>query len=130
MTMKTVGWFAAGIGLLVCGCSNEDADQLARVGKITAAKVESLTGGNDKFLTGWQAVRGDLSDLGLDARVATRLRWDKNLADAHIEVRVKDGQVELTGTVADLAQRRRAVELAESTAGAGKVVDALEVKAP
>jgi osmotically-inducible protein OsmY len=124
------GWLTAGLGLIVCGCSNEDADHLLRVGRITAAKVEALTGGNDKLLTGWQAVRGDLSDLGLDARVATRLCWDKNLADAHIEVRAKDGQVELKGTVNDLAQRRRAVELAESTAGTGKVIDLLETKAP
>src|SRR5262249_26316806 len=112
------------------GCSNEDADHLVRVGKVTAAKVEALTGGNDKLLGGWQAVRGDLNEVGLDARVALRLRWDKSLADVRIDVQVKDGQVELKGTVHDLTQRRRAVDLAESTAGAEKVNDLLEIKTP
>lgn len=123
-------FFLAGALLATCGCSNEDAEHLMRVGKVTAAKVEALTGGNDKLLGGWQAVRGDLNEVGLDARVALRLRWDKSLADVRIEVQAKDGQVELKGTVNDLTQRRRAVDLAESTAGAEKVTDLLEIKTP
>ena len=63
----------------------------------------------------------------LDARVSARLRWDKALAGSKIQVQAKDGVVELKGPVIDLAQRRRAVELAESTAGADKVTDLLEV---
>lgn len=122
-------WLLAAL-LGLAGCSNEDAEQLVRVGKVTAAKVEALTGGPDKLLGGWQAVRGDLSELGLDARVAGRLRWDKALAGVRIEVSARDGRVELKGVVRDLEQRRRAVELAESTVGADKVSDLIEVKAP
>jgi hypothetical protein len=124
------GWLLVVPILAGLGCSNEDTEHLVRVGKVTAAKVEALTGGNDKLLGGWQAVRGDLNEVGLDARVAVRLRWDKSLADVRIEVHAKDGQVELKGVVNDLAQRRRAVDLAESTAGAEKVNDLLEIKTP
>jgi osmotically-inducible protein OsmY len=127
---KYTGWLLAWALLTGSGCSNEDADHLVRVGKVTAAKVEALTGGNDKLLGGWQAVRSDLNEVGLDARVGIRLRWDKSLADVRIEVHAKDGQVELKGVVNDLAQRRRAVDLAESTAGAEKVNDLLEIKTP
>src|SRR5438309_1076551 len=71
------GWLLVGALLAGGGCSNEDAEHLVHVGKVAAAKVEALTGGNDKLLGGWQAVRGDLNELGLDARVDSRLRWDK-----------------------------------------------------
>jgi osmotically-inducible protein OsmY len=36
----------------------------------------------------------------------------------------------LSGTVADEAQRRRAVEIAESTAGVRKVAEKLQIGAP
>ncbi len=69
-------------------------------------------------------------ETSLDARVSIRLRWDKNLADMPIQVSSKGAVVELKGAVRDLDQRRRAVEIAESTAGVEKVVDALETPAP
>ena len=125
-------WALAGLGLAVgtIGCSNEDPDHLARVAKCVAAKSEGLTGDADKTLTGWQALQANLDELTLDARVSARLRWDKDLAATPIQVQVRDGAVELKGTVRDLQQRRRAVELAQSTVGADKVVDRLEVTSP
>lgn len=120
-------WLLAGALATCWGCSNEDTEHLIQVGKVTAAKVEALAG-NEKLLSGWQSVRGDLSEPGLDARVAARLRWDKALGDARIDVQVRDGRVELRGVVGDPAQRRRAVELAEATAGAATVIDFLEMK--
>jgi osmotically-inducible protein OsmY len=59
--------------------------------------------------------------------VSARLSWDKSLAGVPVQVRANGGRVELHGTVPDLTQRRRAVELAESTAGVTEVVDALQV---
>jgi osmotically-inducible protein OsmY len=111
---------------LLAGCDSQDTDRLVRVGRVTMDKVQSMAGDHSKLFTGLQAVRGDLQDLGLDARVAARLRWDRALADAQIEVHARDGKVELKGKVNSLEQRRRAVELAESTVGADKVVDSLE----
>ncbi len=94
---------------------------------MVTAKAETLTAGAEgKFSKAWQALRGGWNEDALDARVSQRLRWDKSLADSPIQVNVSANVVKLTGNVTDLAQRRRAVELAESTVGVEKVIDALE----
>jgi osmotically-inducible protein OsmY len=60
--------------------------------------------------------------------VLTRLRWDKGLAGTAVQVDTPGtGVVRLQGIVADDQQRRRAVDLAESTQGVEKVVDELTV---
>ena len=57
--------------------------------------------------------------------MAARLRWDKQLADTAIEVVPAGAGVELRGKVRNLEQRRRAVMLADSTAGVEGVKDSL-----
>jgi osmotically-inducible protein OsmY len=119
-----------GLALTICGCS-QDADRLARVFQKTAAKFDGVTEGlRDKLNNGWGAVRSSVSETSLDSRVALRLRWDTDMAGADVEVHlVGPGAVELTGAVADLTQRRRAIELAHTTAGVESVVDRLRVEA-
>jgi osmotically-inducible protein OsmY len=118
-----------GSALTICGCS-EDADRLARVFQKTAAKFDGATEGlREKLHNGWGAVRGSMSETSLDSRVALRLRWDTDMGGADVQVSlVGPGAVELTGSVADLMQRRRAVELARTTAGVDSVVDRLTVE--
>ncbi len=113
---------------MACGCSSQDAVHLAQIGRQTAAKAGALAGGPEgKLATGWYAVQGQGAGPSLETRVAARLRWDKMLADIAIQVKAMGGTVELKGKVRDLAQRRRAVELAESTVGVERVADGLEV---
>jgi osmotically-inducible protein OsmY len=51
------------------------------------------------------------------------------MAGADVQVRLTGSSVvELTGVVADLAQRRRAVELAGTTVGVESVLDRLRVE--
>jgi hypothetical protein len=117
--------------LFLAGCDGQDADRLARVGRKTNEKFHALTGGSqEKLSTGWLAVRANWDDVTLDTRVAARLRWDKALVNNKIEVTASDGVVELKGKVGDLIQRRRAVEIAQSTAGVNEVRDSLEVAGP
>jgi osmotically-inducible protein OsmY len=118
------------LALTGCGCS-QDADRLARVFQKTFAKFDGVTEGlRDKLHNGWGAVRGSMNETSLDSRVALRLRWDSDMAGADVQVRVAgQGAVELTGIVADLTQRRRAVELANTTAGVESVLDRLRVEA-
>lgn len=115
-----------GLALSICGCS-QDADRLARVVHKTSAKFNGLTEGlRDKLHNGWGAVRSSVSETSLDSRVGLRLRWDSDMTGADVQVRLAGpGVVELTGVVADLAQRRRAVELAETTTGVESVLDHL-----
>lgn len=118
------------LALTSCGC-NQDADRLARVFHKTSAKFDGVTEGlRDKLHNGWGAVRGSMSDTSLDSRVSLRLRWDTDMTGADVQVRLAGpGSVELTGIVADLTQRRRAIELAHTTAGVESVLDRLRVEA-
>ena len=111
----------------ITGCHGEDTERLAQVGRKVMEKIESATGNADgKLFGGLQAMRG-AAEPDLAGRVSARLRWDRSLADLKIEVRANGAMVELKGSVRDPAQKKRALELAESTDGVEKVMDALEV---
>lgn len=117
------------LGLLfLAGCSDQDTRRLAEVGRVTARKLETLTGGSpDQWQAGLARMSAKLDDAPIDRRVAVRLRWDKLLADCTIVVTGSGKQVELTGAVSSTEKRSRAVEIAESTAGVGAVIDKIEV---
>jgi hypothetical protein len=122
------GGLAASV-LLCSGCSDQDTERLGRIGKLVAVKFDQMTGGADgKLAHSFHAMRANWDDVALDARVLARLHWDKTLGGAQVQVTASEGTVELKGVVQDLAQRRRAVELAESTTGVESVVDSLEVR--
>ena len=53
-----------------------------------------------------------------------------DLPDGSWTYEVGGKEIELKGKVQDLTQRRRAVELAETTAGVEKVTDLLQTEAP
>jgi osmotically-inducible protein OsmY len=121
---------AVGLAAALCfaGCSDEDTEQLAKVARKSAAKVDAMTGGApDKLATSVQAVRTNWNEIALDTRVSVRLRWDKDLEGAVIRAHAAQGVVELKGTVTSMTQRQRAVQLARTTVGVSDVVDALEV---
>jgi Flp pilus assembly secretin CpaC len=115
---------------LVAGCNPEDTERMARVGRKLVTRAEALTDHDGGFNKGWQVVRSGWQETTLAGRVAARLRWDKKLADSQIQVSAAGNVVELKGSVRDQEQRRRALDLAESTTGAEKVSDSLAVAAP
>jgi osmotically-inducible protein OsmY len=123
-------WLCLALACAAAGCG-QDADCLARVGKKSAARLDAVTGGARARLSdGWEAVRGSVGEATLNSRVAVRLRWDKDLAGADIQVHSPaPGTIRLQGTVADLRQRQRAVALAQSTQGVEAVTDELKVLA-
>jgi osmotically-inducible protein OsmY len=120
-----------GFAAFAGGCKQEDAERMARVGRKLTARIEAVNadqaGGLNK---GWQTVCNGWQETTLAGRVTARLRWDKKLVDAQIQASTTGNLVELKGTVRDLEQRRRAVDLAESTTGVDKVTEALEVAPP
>jgi hypothetical protein len=115
--------------VLATGCNREDADRLARASRRGLANVEAVLSTAASGLPGWKGAPG-LRNGGLVSRVAARLQWDKGLTDVPIEVQAQGGVVELRGKVHDLNQRRRAIELAETTAGVEKVNDQLQTEGP
>jgi osmotically-inducible protein OsmY len=113
---------AIALVVLITGCNQQDADGLGRVGKKVLAQAGTVTDPlRDRFDSG---VRGLAS---VKERVQARLQWDTHLANIAIEVHATAGSVELKGHVKTDEQRRRAVDLAESTQGVECVRDSLEV---
>jgi osmotically-inducible protein OsmY len=113
--------------LLLCGvgCGNQDTERLSRIARAAATKLESLGASNEQVNNVIGGLRGQAGDAALDARVSARIRWDRAMEGAHVQVHASGGQVELKGDVRDLVQKRRAVELANDTVGAETVVDQL-----
>jgi osmotically-inducible protein OsmY len=76
----------------------------------------------------WQQVKEAGNRMGVEARVYARLRWDKAIHSATIDIEVpKAGTVVLKGSVPDAAAKKKAVELANDTIGVEQVVDQLAV---
>src|SRR5262245_25500985 len=97
-----------GLAVLTAGCNRQDTERLGRIGRRALEEAEVLTCTcRDGLTGGWQG--GGPDGAALQARVATRLRWDKTLAQAPIQVGGQGSTVELKGMVQDLTQRRRAV---------------------
>ena len=108
--------------VFLAGCNRQDTDALSRIGKKVQARTEAVTGDvKSGAAASWYAV----SDVGVAMRVTARLRWDKELDGAAIEVAHVGTGVELRGTVRNADQRRRAVMLAESTTAVDGVKDSL-----
>jgi len=112
--------------LLACGCTNQDVDILGRLGGKLRQKAEALLASGTIPLIGWQGGSGG-AEPSLEARVASRLRWDMLLADQPIQVHVAGSVVELRGQVKTHDLRHRAVDLAQMTQGVELVKDELEV---
>ena len=112
--------------VLLAGCNRQDTEALTRIAKKVQVRAEAVTGDvKNSAANSWQGV----GEFGIEGRVAARLRWDRSLADAKIEVSANGAIVELKGSVRDAAQKRRALDLAESTEGVDRVSDNLELAA-
>jgi BON domain len=129
MTGARGRWLAVSCGLLVgtTGCTRDDTTKLERIGRLLARKAETAAAGGGSS-PGWglPVMPAALESAGLEGRVRQRIQSDKLIGRLNIEVRAAGAQVELRGRVGDLTQRRRAVEMAESTVGVESVVDRLE----
>ena len=121
---------------LPAGCEKQDPDHLANIARKVASRAEPLVGSLD---TDWvqrlhstppsppASVPEPVAEPNAEARVTARLRWEKSLADTSIQVVASESGIELKGKVHDVAQKKRAVELAESTTGVDRVTESLEV---
>jgi len=127
MGMRKATLVLSSLALLCGGCQHEDATQLAKLGARLGQKVEALlVRGTNRLGQTWPSLPIHFGDATLDGRVAARLRWDRRLAEVPIHVQANGAMVELHGKVRSLEERRRAIELAETTTGVEKVTDKLE----
>jgi hyperosmotically inducible periplasmic protein len=79
----------------------------------------------------FERAKKSIHAMGVEGRVYGRLHWDKMLENATLDVAVaKDGTVTLSGSVANLAAKAKAIQLASDTSGVTRVVDQLAIPAP
>ncbi len=99
-----------------------------RIGKSVDAGLDRL---GVEIREGWASLRQTVDRMGIQGRVYGRLRWDKQLADAELEVYTQDADtVLLRGTVASAAAKEKAIELAGDTIGVTRVTDELKIEPP
>jgi osmotically-inducible protein OsmY len=113
--------------LVLTGCARQDTEILGRVGRNLAGKAKASTAGLRERLP-FRIAAGEPS---VAERVQQRLASDRALAGVAFDVQANGsngGDVEVKGTVERDEQKRRAVELAETTVGVERVIDSIERK--
>lgn len=119
--------FAAAV-IVQSGCNRNDTDHLAKIGRILGQRSEAMMGGlEEDFSEEWKNLQSRGREQLLTRRVTTRISHEKSLLDARIEVSASGNQVELKGEVQNAEQKRRAIDLAESTPGVSRVEDRLRI---
>lgn len=109
------------LGLVVLtGCSREDGERLARVGRLAGEKVRDAAPQKTPL--------GDLHPEATPAgRVRARIRMDASLADQSIHVMEGSDGIHLRGRVTTSGQAEWAVKMAQETNGVSVVVNELTV---
>lgn len=129
-------WKPMGLAALllagVSGCEEQELQALRKVGDLTVSKVSGLIqdakGRVQLPMTETPPpARINIATPGLAERVRSRLQWDRHLSSLSIQVQLDGTHARLQGQVTSDEQRRRAVSLAESTAGIDGVVDELRL---
>jgi osmotically-inducible protein OsmY len=89
------------------------------------------SGGRGSGMSGGYAGRGpkgyQRSDQRIEEEINDRLMADDRIDASEVQVKVKNGEVTLTGTVDDREAKRRAEDLAESVMGVEDVMNQLKV---
>ena len=107
--------------LVLSGCSREDGEKLARVGKLAGEKVRDAAPARTPF--------GDLAPEATTAgRVRARIRTDVALADHPIQVTEAADGIHLTGHVPHQDHADLAARLARETVGVTNVVNEITVE--
>jgi len=102
------------------------------IGETVDGVVETLKRGaratTETLQEQYQHAKTSIQGMGVQARVYSRLHWDKKLGSAKIDIEVKDGTATLRGTVKTLQARVKALDLARDTIGVDRVDDQLKIE--
>src|SRR6056297_1187688 len=78
---------------------------------------------SNEFQENWQALQKMVDRMGVHGRVYSRLKWDKALIDADVQLEVQsEGVVVLSGSVPNVTAKTKAITLAKETVGVERVV--------
>jgi len=118
------------------GTATLRAQQPKGAGETIGEKVEDVVKGikrgarttTETVQEQYQKARAAVHDMGVQARVYSRLHWDKDLNNSRFDVDFKDGTATLRGTVKSLPAKAKAAELARDTVGVDRVDDHLTIE--
>jgi len=89
-----------------------------------------VSSAGDAIKNKYNQARDHVTAMGIEARVYSRLHWDKGLVGAKIDLSSpRAGSIVLTGVVPDAKAQAKAVLVANDTVGVTEVVDHLTVQA-
>jgi osmotically-inducible protein OsmY len=112
--------------------AQQPKDTGQRIGGAVDSVVQSVKRGaqatSETVADQFHKIRTSVHDMGLHARVYSRLHWDKDLYNCPIEVEVKESTAILRGSVPNLQVKARATELARDTLGIDRVDDHLTIE--
>jgi hyperosmotically inducible periplasmic protein len=92
---------------------------------------ERIDRGIEALRQEWTQLRESVDRMGVQGRVYSRLRWDKEIETRGLDVEVQgESTVVLQGYVQSAEAKEKAVRLARDTVGVTRVVDELVVAAP
>jgi hypothetical protein len=118
-------WHVFVFVVVLTGCNQQDTEGLGRIGRKVLERTQAAASPlREKFD---HTLKG-IGATSVKDRVQQRLQWDKALAESSIAVTVSDNVVQLKGTLKNTEQRRRAIELAETTTGVERVMDEMQVE--
>ncbi len=128
--MRHMVAFLIGVGLfmLVVGgkFKQSDAEKLAAAARVAAEKIRGVMPPLAKLAGPVNALRSGIPTTA-DDRVRARLETDKLLAGQELTVTSDGATVKIRGVVPSAEHRRRAGELAGTTAGVEQVVNEIAV---
>jgi len=97
-----------------------------RVDEAASAVRRGVGRAGDKMREEFDRAKSSINAMGVESRVYGRIRWDKALEKATVDVSAaRDGTITLTGSVSDASAKAKAVQLASETVGVVRVVDGL-----
>jgi hyperosmotically inducible periplasmic protein len=100
-----------------------------KVGSAVESVKKGAASASEAVRERFAAARQWVDRMGIEARVYSRLHWDKDLNTAKIELATpRAGSIVLSGTVADEKARAKAVGLTRDTLGVVEVTDHLVVQ--
>jgi hyperosmotically inducible periplasmic protein len=103
-----------------------------RLGERIGEKLDrGLTQLSRELREEWAQIKKSVERMGVHGRVYSRLRWDKQIQEASIDIEVRDeSTVVLRGQAPSAAAKAKALQLAQDTVGVSQVIDEVTVNAP
>jgi osmotically-inducible protein OsmY len=99
-----------------------------KVGDVVEGIKRGARATSESVQAEYQKARASVHDMGVHARVYSRLHWDKELYNSKLELEFKEGTVTLHGAVKSLVAKAKATELARDTVGVDRVDDHLTIE--